>query len=138
MIKTKWNRKRTTSKNPTHSLERQTLCFSSYKNCKLNIKLWWVGARERKKKEFFVPFIFCEGNFFNICVLSQYMVCWIYFHNIHTFFTYQKTTSYTFLLVCKIVESLQCIQNKIWILSLKTQLVDLVFCAVYRASKLLW
>ena len=33
-----------------------------------------VGARERKKKAFFVPFILSLGNFFNICVLSQCIV----------------------------------------------------------------
>ena len=48
-------------------LERQTLCFSSYKNRKLKVKLSWVGARERKEKEgIFVPLILSEDNFFNI------------------------------------------------------------------------
>ena len=28
---------------------------------------------------FFVPFILSEGNFFNICVLSECIVCWIHF-----------------------------------------------------------
>ena len=61
----------------------------------------------RKKKEgIFVPFILSEGNFFNICVLSQ---CAVYL-NINTL--YQKNiTSYTFLLVFKIVERLQRILN---------------------------
>ena len=40
--------------------KRQTLCFSSYKNRKL------VGARERKKLGFFVPFILSKGNVFDI------------------------------------------------------------------------
>ena len=87
LIKTKWNRK---WKIPHTVLERQTLCFSLNKNCKLKVKLWWVGARERKKRAFFVSFILSEGNFFNICVLSQCKVHWIHFQNIHTF-TYQKT-----------------------------------------------
>ena len=48
-------------------LERQTLCFSSYKNHKLKLKLMsWSSA-------FFVPFILPKRNFFNICVLSQSM-----------------------------------------------------------------
>ena len=52
--------------NPTHTvLKRRTLCFSSYKNRKS------VGTRERKKRAFFMPLILSEGNFFNICVLSQ-------------------------------------------------------------------
>ena len=35
--------------------------------------------------------IFCKffNSFFNICVLSQCIVYWIHFHNVHTF-TYQK------------------------------------------------
>ena len=55
-------------------LERRTLCFSSFKNRKLKVNLWWVGARERKKRASFVPFIFPEGNCFKICVLSQCIV----------------------------------------------------------------
>ena len=96
--------------NPTHCFrERESLCFSSYKNRKLKVKLWWVGARERKKRAFFVPFILSEGNFFNICVLSQCIVYWIHFQNIHTF-TYQKILLHTLLLlVSKIDKSLQYI-----------------------------
>ena len=44
-------------------LERQNLCLSSYKNRKLKIKLWWVGACERKKKAFFATLTLSEGNF---------------------------------------------------------------------------
>ena len=32
-------------------------CFSSCKNHKLKLKLWWVGARERKKSAIFLTFI---------------------------------------------------------------------------------
>ena len=81
LIKTKRNRK---WKIPQTVFERQTLCVSSYKNRKFKVKLWWVGARKRKKWAFFVPFILSEGHFFNICV-----VYWIHFQNIHTF-PYQK------------------------------------------------
>ena len=76
-------------KTPHMLLERQTLCFSSYWNHKLKVKLWWIGACERKKS---VTFILSEGHFFDICVLSQF-VCWINFHNIYTF-TY-KTLLHT-------------------------------------------
>ena len=65
------------NKNETESKKenpRGTLCFSSYKNRKLKVKLLRVGAREKKKRAFFVPFILSEGNFFNICVLSQCIV----------------------------------------------------------------
>ena len=67
-------------------LERQTLCFSSYKNRNLKVKMWWVGARERKKRVFFVPFILSEGNFFKTCVLLQCIVYWIHLQNKNNFF----------------------------------------------------
>ena len=65
ILKTKRCRK---WKIPHTVLARQTLCFTSYKNRKLKIKLRWVGARKRKKRGFFVPFIVSEGNFLKICV----------------------------------------------------------------------
>ena len=106
-----FNKNQKESKIPHTVLERRTLCFSSYKNRKLKVKLWWVGARERKKRAFFVPFILSEGNFFNICVLSQCIVYWIHFQNIHTF-TYFVTFHKLLLLAFKTVESLQCILNR--------------------------
>ena len=43
--------------------------------CEINeIEKKNVGARERKKRAFFVPFILFEGIFFNICVLSECIV----------------------------------------------------------------
>ena len=81
------------------------MCFGSYKNHKLKVKLWWVGDCERKKRGFFVPFILSEWIFLKIC-LSQFVVYWIHIHA----FTYQKTLLRTILLfVFKIIESLQCI-----------------------------
>ena len=90
-------------------LERRNLCFSSYKNRQWKVKPWWVGARGRKKRAFFVPFVLSEGNLFKIRVLSQCIMYWIHFQNIYTF-TYQKTLLHTLLLlVSKIIKSLQCI-----------------------------
>ena len=68
---------------------RQTWCFSSYKNYKLKVKLWRVGARKRENRAFFIPVILFEGIFFNICVLSQCILHWIHLQNIYTFI-YQK------------------------------------------------
>ena len=93
-----FNKNETESKieNPLPTvLDRQTLCFSSYKIHELKVKLWCVQARERKKSAFFVRFILSEGSFFKIYVLSQCMVYWINFQNIYTF-TYQKTLLHTF------------------------------------------
>ena len=44
-------------------LERRTLWFSSYKNRELKVKLWWVGARERKKRLFLYRLFHPKGNF---------------------------------------------------------------------------
>ena len=117
LIKTKQNRK---WKFPRTVLEIRTLCFSSYENRKLKVKLWQVGALEKEKRDYFVPFFFfflSKRNFFNICVLSQFIVYWIHFHfqNIHTF-TYQKTLlDALLLLVFKILKSLQCILKPVWV-----------------------
>ena len=89
-------------------LERRNLCLSLKKNCKLKVKLRWVGVRERKKGIFCTVY-FVQRQFFKICVLSQCTVYWIHFQNIHTF-TFQKVLLHTFLLlVSKKDESLQCI-----------------------------
>ena len=71
-------------------LERRTMCFSSYKNCELKIRLWWVASCERKKITFFEMFIFSDWNCYNIYFLFQFVVYSINSDNIYTF-TYQKT-----------------------------------------------
>ena len=48
-MKTTWNRK---WKIQHTVLEKRTLCFSSCKNRKVKVKLWWVGAREWNKRAF--------------------------------------------------------------------------------------
>ena len=89
--------------------QRWTMRSLSYKNCKLKVKLWWVGTCERWKSTHFVIFILFIGIFFKICVLFQCIIYWIKFQNKYTF-TYQKTFLHTILLlVFKTVESLQCI-----------------------------
>ena len=85
--KTKQNRK---WKIPRRCFERWTLCVSSYKNRKLKVKLWWVGAHKRKKSALFVTFFCSKKIFFNICVLLQCLMFWTNFQNIYTF-EYQKS-----------------------------------------------
>ena len=83
--KTKRNRK---WKIPRTVLERLTLYFNSCKNRTIKlwrVKLWWVGAREREKRKFFVPFILSEGNFLKHFCLSQCIVHWMDFQNMYTF-----------------------------------------------------
>ena len=100
------NKKEPKMENPTHSFRKINLYFSSYKNCELKVKLWWIGACERKKSAFFVTFMLFGEKFFNIRVLSKFIVYWINFENKYTF-TYQKTLLHTLLLlVFKIVKSL--------------------------------
>ena len=102
-----FNKSETESKmeNPTHVLERQTLCFSSYKNRKLKVKLWRVG----KRGHFFVSLVLSEGIFLTF-VFYFNVYCTEYTLRIYILFYLSKNiTSYTFLLVLIIVESLQCI-----------------------------
>ena len=99
LIKTGQNRKRKI----LHTvLERRTFRFSSYKNRKSKLRLWWVGARERKKRASSVPFILSEGDFFYMGTLSI---------KIYILVDIKKHYFMHFLLVFKIVESPQCIFN---------------------------
>ena len=43
-------------------LKRWTLCFSSYRDYELKVKLWWVGASEGKESAFFETLILSEGK----------------------------------------------------------------------------
>ena len=92
-------------------LERRTVWFSPYKNRKLKVKFVMSWSSRKKKQGIFYTAYFVRRNFFNICVLSQCIMYWIHFQDIHTF-TYQKILLHTLLwLLFKIVESLQCIRN---------------------------
>ena len=101
------NETKSKMENPIHGIRKtHQLIWESQIRSK-SVMVW--GSQ--KKKEFFVPSILSEENFFKICVLSQCIVYWIHFQNIHTF-TYQETLLHTILLLaCKIVESLQCVLN---------------------------
>ena len=97
---------------PTHSF-RETLCFSSYKNRKLKVNLWWVGARQRKKrtclfcpKEIFLTFVFYLNLYSVLNTLSEYTY----------FYISKNITSYTSVTCIEIVESRKCILNvyQIW------------------------
>ena len=61
---------------------------------------------------FFVPSILSEGNFFNICVLSQCIWCTEYTFRIYILLHIKKHYFKTFLLVLKIVESLISVSLK--------------------------
>ena len=97
-MKTKRNRKWKIS----HTVsEGWPLCFSSHKNCKLKVKLRWVGARDRNNSTFFVPFILSEWNFFShLCLISMYSL--LNTLSEHTYFQISKTLLHT--LFCLLVK----------------------------------
>ena len=107
LIEREWNRKWII---PHTLFERWTLRFSLLRIKSKTVMSW----SSRKKKEcIFCNDYFCLKNFFfNICVLSQCVVCWINFENIY-FYILKNITSYDFLFVFNIAESLQCIFKKV-------------------------
>ena len=112
--------KNETVENPAHSFRETNHVLQLIEKLQIKSKAgWWVRAHERKKRAFFVPFIFSEGKFFHTCVLSQCIVYWILFQNIHTF-TYHKTLLDTLLSKAFIV-SLKTF-------SLKTQSLPSCYC----------
>ena len=86
--KTKRNRK---WKIPHTVLGKWSLCFSRYKNWDLKVKLWWFGARERKKRVYFARRKFFQ----HFCSISMYSVL-NKLQNIY-FFISKNITSYTFV-----------------------------------------
>ena len=75
------------------------------------MKLWWIGTHKRKKRESLYLLFCLKGFFLKFVLLSQCIVYWIHFLNLHTF-TCQKTLLHTLLLlVSKTTESLQRIPN---------------------------
>ena len=88
----------------------------------------WSSLKKKREHSFYRLFGL-KGIFFKICVLSQCIVHWIHFQNIHNF-THQKPLLHTLLLlVFKIVESLQCILNHY-------QKVDLIFMLTFYVHKI--
>ena len=74
-----FNKNETESKmeNLTESCRETKLVVQFIQESQIRVKLWWVGARERKKRAFFVPLILSGGNFFNISDLAQYTLIYI-------------------------------------------------------------
>ena len=94
----------------THNFRETNLVLSSYKNPKLKVQLWWVGARERKKKDFLYC-LFCPKEFFLTFVLiysiSQCIVYWIheYTFKINTLLHIKK--HYFIQFCCLFIKSLK-------------------------------
>ena len=101
--------KRNRKWNISHSFRETNLVPQPIEESQIKSKTVRSYSSRKKRKTFFVPFILSKGNFLKICVLSQCIVYWIHFQNIHTF-TYPKILLHThLLLVSKTDKSLQCI-----------------------------
>ena len=88
---------------PHTVLVRGVLWFSSSKNHKLKIKLWWIGARERKKRAFRAHFV-CF-----VQILRKFVLMYSILKTLseYTYFYISKDIlSYTFFLVFEIVKVL--------------------------------
>ena len=69
------NKTESKMENLTHSFRETNLCFSLHKNHELKVKLWWVGARERKEMHFCNAY-FVQRNFFLFAfVFYLYVIC---------------------------------------------------------------
>ena len=77
--------------NPTHSFRETNLCFSSYRNCKLKVKLISWSSR-KKKKGIFSPFILSSGIFSKFVFHRN--AYWTHLQNIHTFCIAKNFTSH--------------------------------------------
>ena len=116
-----FNKNETESKmeNPTHSFRDTKLVLQLIQESQIKSKSIMSWSSRRKKEGIFCDVYFAQREFFKNCVLSQYIVYWIHFQNIHTF-SYQKTLLHTLLvLVSKIVKSLQ------WILKWNRSLLSI-------------
>ena len=78
-----FNKNETESKaeNPTHSFRDMNLVFQLTWESQIKRKTVMSWSSRKKKRGIFFP---SERNF-NICVLSQCIMYWIRFENIHTF-----------------------------------------------------
>ena len=108
LIEREWNRKWII---PHTLFERWTLRFSLLRSKSKTVMSW----SSRKKKEcIFCNDYFCLKNFFfNICVLSQCVVCWINFENIY-FYILKNITSYDFCLFLISLKAFSVSWKKEW------------------------
>ena len=96
------------------------MTFNSYNNCKLKVKLWWVGAHKRKKRTFFVHFVLSEGNFLKICFISCIVHSVLNTLSEYTYLYISKTiTSYTSVACFYNPWKLSVYSYGMWLLDLK-------------------
>ena len=88
-----------------HMLQDFKVCLTilRHKGLRMQWRLIFANVlRLSRIRLWIVYFIYFKTFFFNICVLSQCIVYWIHFENIHTF-TYKKTLLHT--LFCLVLNS---------------------------------
>ena len=94
--------------NPITVLERWTMCFSLYKNCKLKIKLMSWSSQKKKRINFTkIKFILSIGHIFNIWVLFQFIVYLINFQNIYIYILQHMKEHYSIHFCCLFLKSLK-------------------------------
>ena len=109
-----FNKNETESKmeNPTHSFRETNLALQLIQESQIKRKSVMSWSSQKKKERIFCIVYFVRRNFFlHLSFVSMYSVL-----NTLSEYTYlyisKNITSYTFLLLFKIVESLQCILKK--------------------------
>ena len=85
--------------NPAYSFRETNLVLQCIKESQIKCKTVMSWSTQKKKRGHFLYRLFCLKDFLKIFVLSQCIMYWIHFQNIHTF-TYQKTLLHTLLLLC--------------------------------------
>ena len=92
-----FNKNETESKmeSPTHSFRETNLVLQLRSESQIKSKTRMSWSQRKKKRAFFVPFVLCEGHFFNIYFITIYSVL-----NTLSEYTYfyisENITSYTF------------------------------------------
>ena len=116
--------------NPTHGFRETNLVLQLILESQIKSKTVMSWSSRKKRKGIFCTVYFVRRKFFNICFLSQCIVYWIHFQNIHTF-TYQKILLHTlFCLFLKLSKSFS--------VSLKFQLSDLLELWTIVCPKRCW
>ena len=95
--------------NPTHSFRETNLVLQLIWESQINSKTVISWSSWKKKESIFLPVIWSEG----IYVLSQCILYWIHFQNIHTFM-YQKTLLHKLsYLLLKLSKAFRVFLNKV-------------------------
>ena len=104
------------------------MCFSSYKNHKIQLYLWCVGARERKKEHLFS----LKEKFLLIVFFSQYIGYWTNITNKYTVILYKKLY---FRIFTKQYQSVKTIYFQIYFITENGDVLD-IFLVYFKISYL--